>query len=41
MTVTEKIMAQASGLPQVVPGQMIIAKIGLVQDSQGLAVLNT
>jgi 3-isopropylmalate/(R)-2-methylmalate dehydratase large subunit len=30
MTLTEKIMAQSSGLTEVVPGQMITAKIGLV-----------
>ena len=30
MTLTEKIMAQSAGLAEVVPGQMITAKIGLV-----------
>src|SRR3990172_5460733 len=29
MTLTEKIMAQSAGLAEVVPGQMITAKIGL------------
>jgi 3-isopropylmalate/(R)-2-methylmalate dehydratase large subunit len=30
MTITEKILAQSAGLPEVVPGQMIMAKVGLV-----------
>jgi 3-isopropylmalate dehydratase large subunit len=41
MTITEKILAQAAGLQEVVPGQMITAKVGLVytMDFQGKAVL--
>jgi len=34
MTITEKIMAQAAGLPAVSPGQIIMAKIGLVYLSE-------
>jgi 3-isopropylmalate/(R)-2-methylmalate dehydratase large subunit len=41
MTITEKILARAAGLPEVVPGQMITARVGLVytMDFQGKAVL--
>jgi len=40
MTITEKIMAQSSGLTTVSPGQMITAKIGLIytQDVSGKIV---
>ncbi len=34
MTITEKIMAHAAGLPEVAPGQIIMAKIGLVYLSE-------
>ena len=42
MTLTEKIMAQASGLAEVIPGQMITAKIGLAytMDTLGKIVFN-
>jgi 3-isopropylmalate/(R)-2-methylmalate dehydratase large subunit len=42
MTLTEKIMAQSSGLAEVVPGQMITAKIGLAytMDTLGKIVFN-
>jgi len=42
MTLTEKIMAHSAGLAEVVPGQMITAKIGLVytMDTLGKIVFN-
>jgi 3-isopropylmalate/(R)-2-methylmalate dehydratase large subunit len=42
MTLTEKIMAQSAGIPEVAPGQMITAKIGLAytMDMLGKLVLD-
>jgi len=42
MTLTEKILARSAGLPEVVPGQMITAKIGLAytMDTLGRIVFN-